>query len=103
MVALLAFLTAVSVDGMARTEDYVTGLDVVANVVKLDMKKWWKPTAAGYFSHVSRQRIQDVLAAAVSPQIALNVANLKKAEAADYAETQLEGRDWLPKLLGGEL
>lgn len=99
LIDLLAFLTAASVDGMAGTEEERTGLDAVAKVTNLDMRKWWQPTASSYFSHVNKQRIQDVVAEAVSPEAALPIGGMKKAEAAEYAEGLLAGKGWLPQVM----
>jgi hypothetical protein len=38
------------------------------HAVNLDMADWWEPTAASYFSHVSKDRIIEVVAQAISPE-----------------------------------
>lgn len=62
------------------------------------MRADWQPTAEGFFSRVSRERILAAVREGVSPGAADNLAKLKKALAAE-AERRLQGKGWLPPLL----
>ena len=59
----------------------------------------WKPTAASYFGRVSKDRILEAVAEAVSPEAADNIKALKKGAMAEAAETRIAGKGWLPVLL----
>ncbi len=63
------------------------------------MTKYWKPTRATYFDHVSKARITEVVSAAVSPKVAADLAKMKKADAAAAAELRLANVAWLPEIL----
>jgi hypothetical protein len=57
------------------------------------------PTRARYFDHVSKARIMDVVANAVSPKAAADLKAMKKADAAAAAELRLAKVSWLPEVL----
>jgi ParB family chromosome partitioning protein len=63
------------------------------------MTRYWTPTRASYFDHVSKARIAEVVASAVSPKIAADLARMKKADAAAAAELRLAKSAWLPEVL----
>jgi ParB family chromosome partitioning protein len=60
---------------------------------------YWKPTRASYFDHVSKARMVDVVAAAVSPEAAANLQGMKKGDAAAAAELRMADSGWLPEVL----
>jgi ParB family chromosome partitioning protein len=64
--------------------------------LNLDMADWWEPTPENYLSHVSKDRIIEVVGEAVSPQIAQTMTKMKKGELAESANTKLSGLRWLP-------
>jgi ParB family transcriptional regulator, chromosome partitioning protein len=68
-------------------------------LLKLDMAEWWQPTAAGYFSGVSKQQALDAVAEGSTKEAAENLARLKKDELAKEAEKRLNGTGWLPAIL----
>jgi ParB family chromosome partitioning protein len=63
------------------------------------MTRYWTPTRASYFDHVSKARIAEVVATAVSPKIAADLGKMKKADAAAAAELRLAKSAWLPEIL----
>ncbi|PRP68770.1 hypothetical protein BUE93_20180 [Chromobacterium amazonense] len=99
LLALLAYLTAISVNGI-QTQEGDSPLDLLAEAVQLDMTQYWQPTRESYLDHVSKQRLQEVVAQAISAEAALPLASMKKGEAAAAAEALLAGKGWLPTLLG---
>ncbi len=101
LLALLAYLTAISVNGI-QTQEGDSALDPLAEAVQLDMTQYWQPTRESYLDHVSKQRLQAVVAQAISAEAALPLAAMKKGEAAAAAEALLAGKGWLPTLLGGQ-
>ena len=62
------------------------------------MTGYWTPTRATYFDHVSKARIAEVVAAAVSPKAAADLEKMKKADAAAAAELQLAKAAWVPEI-----
>jgi ParB family chromosome partitioning protein len=67
------------------------------------MAQWWQPTAASYFGRVSKARILDAVAEAVSKGAADNLARLKKDALATRAEERVAGTGWLPPILRAEV
>jgi ParB family transcriptional regulator, chromosome partitioning protein len=63
------------------------------------MTRYWTPTRATYFDHVSKARIAEVVSAAVSPKVATDLGKMKKADAAAAAELRLAKAAWLPEVL----
>ena len=63
----------------------------LAQAVGLDMAAWWKPTAEGYFKHVSKAVILDAVGE-YAPEQANRLAKLKKADIASEAERLADGR-----------
>ena len=98
LLRLLAFCTAANVSGISGT-DAAHPINVISNVVELDMNKYWKPTRASYFDHVTKGRIVDVVSAAVSPEAAADLMAMKKGDAAAAAEIRLASSTWLPEVL----
>lgn len=98
LLALLAYCVAVTVDGVTSTEE-PSALDALAKASKLDMRRWWMPTAENYFGSVPKSRILAIVSEALSPAAAVPLANLKKDALARTAERQLAGKGWLPSLM----
>ena len=94
---LLAFCVAASINTVSSRENAPSS-DVAAlmNALNLDMADWWEPTPENYLSHVSKDRILDVVGEAVSPQIAQTLTKMKKGELVESAEKYLSGSRWLP-------
>lgn len=88
---------------VARTVNATTSREEIpachlARAVGLDMHAWWKPTAAGYFEHVSKaQAIEAVQSFA--PDEVQRIGSLKKQELAAEAERLAAGSGWLPAML----
>lgn len=95
---LLAFCTGTLLDGIAG-EEKPLAINSLADALNLDMTKYWKPTRATYFDHVSKARIAEVVSAAVSPKVAADLAKMKKADAAAAAELRLAKIAWVPEIL----
>jgi ParB family transcriptional regulator, chromosome partitioning protein len=95
---LLAFCTGTLIDGIAG-EEKPHAINALAGALNLDMTRYWTPTRATYFDHVSKARIAEVVSAAVSPKAASDLDNMKKADAAAAAELRLAKTAWLPEIL----
>jgi len=65
------------------------------------MAAWWKPTAEGYFKHVSKVGLLDAVRE-VSPEHVNRLAKLKKADIASEAERLAKGTGWMPALFKAE-
>ncbi|MGR0114277.1 ParB/RepB/Spo0J family partition protein [Ralstonia pseudosolanacearum] len=95
LVRLLAVCVAVTVDVVTpRATQRQPGAEL-AQAVGLDMAAWWKPTAEGYFRHVSKAMILDAVGE-FAPSHATRLAKLKKADIASEAERLAEGTGWMP-------
>jgi len=95
---LLAFCTGALLDGIAGDEK-PHALNALASALNLDMTRYWTPTRASYFDHVSKARIAEVVASAVSPKVAADLGKMKKADAAAAAELRLVKAAWVPEIL----
>ncbi len=100
LVRLLAVCVASTVDVVSSREHDAPG-EVLAQAVGLDMAAWWKPTAEGYFSHVSKAVILEAVQQ-FAPQHVSRLAKLKKADIASEAERLAEGAGWMPAIFKSE-
>jgi ParB family chromosome partitioning protein len=98
LLALLAYCVAVTVDGV-QSKEGPCAADALAKFVKLDMHRWWKPTAENYFRSIPKSQILAVISEAVSPPAAAELAKLKKEALAQAAERKLTDNRWLPGLM----
>jgi ParB family chromosome partitioning protein len=94
---LLAYCVACSLDATQNREGDCPGYTVLAQALQLDMSKWWKPSAANYFNHVSKARMIAVVKGAVSDEAAVQLDKMKNAAAAEAAERALAHVAWLPE------
>ncbi|MGC8384297.1 chromosome partitioning protein ParB, partial [Pseudomonas aeruginosa] len=67
----------------------------------LDMAAWWKPTAEGYFKHVSKAVILEAVGT-FAPSHVTRLAKLKKADIASEAERLADGTGWMPAIFQSE-
>ncbi|NYH14053.1 ParB family chromosome partitioning protein [Paraburkholderia bryophila] len=95
---LLAFCTGTLLDGIAG-EEKPHPINAISNALQLDMTRYWTPTRASYFDHVSKARIAEVVTAALSPKVAADLGKMKKGDAAAAAELRLAKSAWLPEIL----
>ena len=63
------------------------------------MAAYWTPTVESYLGRVTKARIGEAVAAAVSVEAAERIGGLKKPDMAREAEGLLAGKGWLPALL----
>ena len=71
----------------------------LAAALQLDMADYWQPTAAEYFSRVSKEQTLAAIEEACGASAKSGYTTLKKAALADAAEAKLKGSRWLPGLL----
>lgn len=99
----LAILIADALDAVvSRNETNRTGQrqgKALGEVLKLDMAQWYRPTAAGYFSKVSKAVILADLEAARQAPVAPAWAKLPKKGLAALAEREVAPTGWLPEPL----
>lgn len=101
LVRLLAVCVAVTVDVVTlRATQRPPGTEL-AQAVGLDMAAWWKPTAEGYFRHVSKAVILEAVGQFASSHVA-RLAKLKKGDIASEAERLAEGTGWMPAVFQAE-
>ncbi|MBS0225960.1 MAG: ParB/RepB/Spo0J family partition protein [Proteobacteria bacterium] len=101
LMALLAVCMASTVDVVTpRATPHQPGAKL-AQAVGLDMAAWWKPTAEGYFKHVSKAVILQAVGE-FAPHTVNRLAKLKKADIASEAERLADGTGWMPAVFNGE-
>jgi len=71
---------------------------MLVEALKLDMNAWFTPTAANYFSRVSKAGIIEALRE-VKGAVAPAWSGMKKADLASLAEREIAGSGWLPESL----
>jgi ParB family chromosome partitioning protein len=100
---LLAFCAAQTVSAVLLKADRpdssrMEHAALLADALKLDMAKWFTPTAANYFSRISKAGIIEALREVKGATVpAWN--GMKKADLAALAERETAGTGWLPELL----
>ena len=104
LTGLLAVCAAYTVSGVRKPQDKADAprlahADRLATALNLDMRQWWQPTAVSYLGRVSKARILEAVAEAVSKGAADNLVKLKKDALAARAEEKLVGTGWLPPIL----
>lgn len=104
LLELLAFCAATTVNAVRLKNDRpdadrLQDADRLATALGLDMKAWFTPDAANYFSRVSKPQIFAAIRDVKKQPPAPAWEKLKKAELAQEAERQLTGSGWLPELL----
>lgn len=99
VIGLLTFLVAASVTGVEGTERERHNTDVLAQALALDMRRWWKASAASYFNHVSKATTLAAVTEAAGANAAAPLAGLKKEGVTAGAEQAVAGRGWLPRCL----
>ncbi|WP_423383494.1 ParB/RepB/Spo0J family partition protein [Burkholderia sp. LMG 32019] len=95
---ILAVCTALSLNGVSRTED-PNPINTIAGALELDLSAYWKPTRESYFNHVSKDRIAAIVSEVVSKEQGERIAKMKKGEAAQEAEKLLADKNWLPEFM----
>jgi ParB family chromosome partitioning protein len=96
--ALLAFCAAGSLDAIQNHENE-SPADNLARALNLDLRRWWRPTAEGYFKSISKAAILQAVSEAVSPAAAARMDTLKKKDLASEADSALGASGWLPPFL----
>ena len=95
LVKLLAVCVASTVDAVTPRATLHQHGEELSQAVRLDMAAWWKPTAEGYFKHVSKVVILDAVGE-FAPDHVNRLAKLKKADIASEAERLADGMGWMP-------
>jgi ParB family chromosome partitioning protein len=101
LLRLLAFLTARTVNAVCdkgqSLQSYRLGhADALATALRIDMTKWFTPTAENFFGRVSKTQIAASMTEAGKPPM-VDSPKLKKNEFAALAEKAIVGTGWLPE------
>jgi ParB family chromosome partitioning protein len=82
-----------------RPVSVLAHVETLATVLNLDMRAYWKPTAARYLDRVTKAQIVAAVTDGVSGEAAGRLASLKKPDMVAAAEPLLVEAGWLPALL----
>jgi ParB family chromosome partitioning protein len=102
---LIAVCAALAVDAThSKTGEYanrqrMSHADQLAETLRLDMSKYWTPTAGSFFGRVSKKAICVAVAEAAGEGIAFRIQDLKKPVMAAEAENIAAKTGWLPVVL----
>jgi len=97
LVKLLAVCVAATVDVVTHRATAHQPGAALAQAIGLDMAAWWKPTADGYFKHVSKEAILQAVGE-FAPEHVNRLAKFKKADIASEAERLVAETDWMPAI-----
>jgi ParB family transcriptional regulator, chromosome partitioning protein len=97
---LLRFCGALTIDAVQRKADRpacerLVHAGKIATALKLDMAAWFRPTAANFFSRITKTAILDALRE-IKGDVAPAWLKAKKSDLASIAETHVGERSWLP-------
>lgn len=70
--------------------------NTLGTALQIDMTRWFAPTSENFFGRISKPQIAGALAEAGKPADTGKL-NLKKAQLAAAAETEVAGTGWLPE------
>jgi ParB family chromosome partitioning protein len=99
LMALMAFCTACSVDGVqTRTNGHTTDsyLDSLEDAIGFHMRDWWQPTTDNFFIHLKTSQIIAAMNDAGQTGAASDADKMKKRDAADHAAFHLKDTCWVP-------
>jgi ParB family transcriptional regulator, chromosome partitioning protein len=105
LLAILAVCAAATVDtvekrrGVTERDPDTAHAGQLAAALKLDMARYWQPTAASYFARVPKERTLDAIEDACGLSEKSLCAAMKKSDLAAHAEKKLTGKGWLPAIL----
>ncbi|WP_299006426.1 MGMT family protein [uncultured Caulobacter sp.] len=101
--SLLAHCVSLTLDGVKSWERrplmVMAHVETLATALDLDMRAYWKPTAARYLDRVTKAQIVAAVTDAVSAEAAGRLSGLKKPEMVAAAEPLLVEAGWLPAVL----
>jgi ParB family chromosome partitioning protein len=96
LLSLLALCVGFTVSAITSREGERPAT-LLAQAVGLDMGKWWTPTAAGYFEHVSKAKALEAVQV-FAPTEVHRLGKLKKAQLAAEAGRLAASSGWLPAM-----
>ena len=99
LIALMAFCTACSVDGVQTRDMGHTSrspLDTLETALDFHMRDWWQPTKANFFDHLKKPQIVNVLNEAGQTGAARDADKMKKGDVAELAEIKMANNRWVP-------
>lgn len=98
LLAFAASRTVNAVEGKTtyRNEKHISHANQLAAALGTDMHNYYQPTASNCFSNMNRAMIQAAVAEARGDEFAKGVGDMKKNDAAAYAEKTVKGTGWLP-------
>lgn len=99
LMALLGFCVSCSLDGVQTRDMGHTSrspLDTLETALDFHLRDWWQPTKANFFDHLKKPQIIDVLNEAGQTGAARDADKMKKGDAAELAESKMEGNRWVP-------
>ncbi|PVM92774.1 ParB/RepB/Spo0J family partition protein [Caulobacter endophyticus] len=101
--ALLAHCVSLTLDGVrawtSKPRTVLAHVETLATALDLDMRAYWKPTAARYLDRVTKAHVLAAVTDGVSAEAAARLTGLKKAQMVEAAEPQLVAARWVPALL----
>jgi ParB family chromosome partitioning protein len=101
LLTMLAFCVADQIDGTASSANATNArqADKIAEVIGLDMAKWWKPSE-GFFKRITKKMIAGAASdVGVPREVIAGILDAPKSDAIRIASDAMEGKGWIPPLM----
>lgn len=95
--ALLAYCLSLSINGVKNPQfEQVNSLDSIESAMNFNLLDYWKPTVDNFYKRISKDHMAATLKEAGMEDKIVNIAAMKKSDAAVYVEQELTESNWLP-------
>lgn len=101
LIAVMGYCLATTVDGASERLSHGDGkagknLEPVEALLNFTLRDWWQPTKSNFFGRIGKEQISDCLTQAGLDGASRDALKLKKADAAELAESQILHTRWVP-------
>lgn len=101
LIAVMGYCLATTVDGASERLSHGDGkagkdLEPVEALLNFTLRDWWQPTKSNFFGRIGKEQISNCLTQAGLDGASRDALKLKKADAAELAESQILHTRWVP-------
>lgn len=104
LIGVMGYCLATTVDGASERLSHGDGkagkdLEPVEALLNFTLRDWWQPNKANFFGRIGKEQISDCLTQVGLDGASRDALKLKKADAAELAESQILHTRWVPDCL----
>jgi len=108
LIAVMGYCLATTVDGASERLSHGDGkagkdLEPVEALLNFTLRDWWQPTKSNFFGRIGKEQISDCLTQAGLDGASRDALKLKKADAAELAESQILHTRWVPDCMTSDV